>query len=218
MDCTRRHFLGGVLTLAGVTGLAASSGCNVVATAMYVFTGNMEKADCKLLDGKRVAVVCRPVTSLQYRNSSVARDLAKYVGMLLQKNGSKIEVIPQREIAQWADENNWEEYIEIGRAVNADYVLGIDLEEFGLYQGQTLYQGKANYSISVYDVKKGGEPVYEKAPPQTLFPPTGGIAASEKPEAQFRRDFLAVLSEQIGRFFYDHDRTSDFASDSTALN
>lgn len=218
MDRTRRQFLSGFFTLAGVSGLAVSSGCNVVATAMYVITGNVQPADCNLLEGKRVAVVCRPVTSLQYRNSGVARDLAKYIGMLMQKHGKKIEVIPQREIAQWADENNWEEYLEIGRAVNADYVLGIDLQEFTLYQGQTLYQGKANYEMSVYDVKKGGEPVYEKAPPQTLFPPTGGIAASEKPEAQFRRDFLAVLSEQIARHFYEHDAHSDFASDSTALN
>lgn len=218
MDRTRRQFLSGVLTLAGATGLAASSGCNIVATAMYVITGNVQTAECKLLDGKRVAVVCRPVTSLQYRNSGVARDLAKNVGVLLQGKGRKIEIIPPREIAQWADENNWEEYVEIGRAVNADCVVGIDLEEFGLYQGQTLYQGKANYTISVYDVKKGGEPVYEKSPPQTLFPPTGGIAASEKPEAQFRRQFLVMLAEQIARHFYDHDPTSDFASDSTSLN
>ena len=30
------------------------------------------------------------------------------------------------------------------RRLNADMVVGIDLEEFSLYQGQTLYQGKAN--------------------------------------------------------------------------
>jgi hypothetical protein len=210
--------LGGLFTLASASTLAVSGGCNIVATAMYVITGNVQQAECKVLDGKRVAVVCRPVTSLQYRNSGVARDLAKNVGQLLTKNCKKVEIVPPREIAQWADENSWEEYIEIGRAVNADYVVGIDLEEFGLYQGQTLYQGKANCSLVVYDVKKGGEPVYEKSLPQTLFPPTGGIAASEKPEAQFRRQFLFMLSEQLARHFYDHDPTSDFAADSTSLN
>ncbi len=65
---------------------------------------------------------------------------------------------------EWADENNWDEYVEIGKALNADMVVGLDLEEFSLYQGQTLYQGKANIKIPVYDVAQGKEPVFERQP------------------------------------------------------
>ena len=197
--------------------LTAAAGCNMVATAMYVISGQNVAADYSGLKGKRVAVVCRPVISLQYKNTTVSRDLAKQIGQLLTKNVDGIKVKDQREIDQWTDEHEWEEYVEIGKAVDVDMVLGIDLEEFELYQGQTLYQGKANLTIAVYDVSKGKDPVYEKHLPQTHYPPNTSIPAGDLPEAQFRRKFVGVLAEQIARYFYDHDSTVDFASDSTAL-
>jgi len=43
------------------------------------------------------------------------------------------------------------------------------------------------------------------------------IPAGEKPEAQFRRQFVGYLARQIAHYFYDHDSTVDFANDSTAL-
>ncbi len=136
-------------------GLTTSTGCSLVATAMYVIQGANTKADFDGLKGKRVAVVCRPITSLHFRDASVARDLGKQVGLLLEKNVDKIEIIDQREVFEWGDENDWEEYVEIGKALNADMVVGLDLEEFNLYQGQTLYQGKANLKMLIFDVAKG---------------------------------------------------------------
>ena len=199
------------------SGLTLGSGCSLMATAMYVIQGSNTRADFDGLEGKRVAVVCRPVTSLHFRDSSVARDLAKQVGILLNKNVRKIELIDQREVFEWADENNWEEYVDIGKALNADMVVGLDLEEFSLFQGQTLYQGKANLKIMVYEVAKGREPVFERNLPQAVYPPNAAIPAGEKPEAQFRRQFVGYLARQIAHYFYDHDSTVDFANDSTAL-
>lgn len=222
MDRTTQHTMNRMFPAlqAGVTLalLLAASGCGVLANAIYFVKGNNVTAECNLLEGKKIAVVVRPVTTLEYRNSGVARDLAKQIGVLLEKNGHKVQVVSQREIAQWADENDWEEYNVLGKNVGADLVVGLDLEEFSLYQGQTLYQGKANVSIGVYDAKGGKEPIWEKSLPQMLYPPTGGIAASEKPEHQFRRQFLMTIAEQVARHFYEHDPTTDFASDSTALN
>jgi hypothetical protein len=126
-------------------------------------------------------------------------------------------VVKPREVEKWMDENTWEEYVEIGKALDAELVLGIDLEEFSLDQGQTLYQGRAGLKISLYDVSKGTETVWEKNLPQTLYPPTSGIPATDKPRAEFRRQFISVLAGQISRHFYDHDSTVDFANDSTAL-
>jgi hypothetical protein len=204
--------------LTAASALTIASGCNLVATAMYIVQGTNTHADFDGLKGKRVAVVCRPVTSLHFRDSSVSRDLAKQVGILLQKHVAKITLIDQREVFEWADENNWDEYVEIGKALGADMVIGLDLEEFSLYQGQTLYQGKANLKIVVCDVSKGKDPVFERNLPQTLFPPNAAIPAGEKPEPQFRRQFVDMLAQLIARHFYDHDSTVDFASDSTALN
>ncbi len=197
--------------------LALASGCSVLATAMYIIEGTNTKADFKDLKGKRVAVICRPVTSLHFRDSSASRDLAKQVGMLLQQHVPKIELIDQRDVFEWADENSWDEYDEIGKALDADMVVGLDLEEFDLYQGQTLYQGKANVKIQVYDLAKGKQPVFERHLPQAVYPPNAAIPAGDKPESHFRRQFVDHLAQLIARYFYDHDATVDFASDSTAL-
>jgi hypothetical protein len=196
---------------------ALLSGCNAMATAMYVVSGQNTKAEFPGLKGKRVAVVCRPVTSLHFRDSSVSRDLAKQVSLLLEKNVSKIELIDQREVFEWADENNWEDYVELGKALNADVVVGIDLEEFTLYQGQTLYQGKANVRLVVYDVAQARDPAFEKNLPQAVYPPNAPIPASDDQEAHFRRKFVLYLGRQVAHHFYDHDATVDFANDSTAV-
>jgi hypothetical protein len=197
--------------------LLVASGCSLLATAMYIVEGTNTKADFQGLKGRRVAVVCRPVTALHFRDSSASRDLAKQVGAVLQKNVPKIGVIDQRDVMEWADENTWDEYVEIGKALDADMVVGLELEEFSLYQGQTLYQGKANVKVLVYDVAQGQEPVFERHLPQAVYPPNAAIPAGEKPESHFRRQFVNHLAELIGRYFYDHDATVDFASDSTAL-
>jgi len=219
MDRLRKQPLCWMLALtSALSGLTLSSGCNLMATAMYVIQGTSTRADFNGLNGKRVAVVCRPVTSLHFRDSSVSRDLAKQVGILLEKHVPKITLIDQREVFEWADENNWEEYADIGKALNAEMVVGLDLEEFSLYQGQTLYQGKANVKMLVVDVSKGKVPIFERNLPQSIFPPNAAIPAGEKPEAQFRRNFVDHLARQIAQYFYDHDPTVDFASDSTALN
>ncbi len=199
-------------------GLTMASGCTLLATAMYIIEGTNTKADFNGLRGKRVAVICRPVTALHFRDSSASRDLARQVGALLQQNVSKISLVDQRDVFEWADENNWDEYVEIGQAVEADMVVGLDLEEFSLYQGQTLYQGKANVKIMVYDVAQGNVPVFERHLPQAVYPPNAAIPAGEKPEPQFRRQFVNHLAQLISRYFYDHDATVDFASDSTALS
>jgi len=40
------------------------------------------------------------------------------------------------------DENNLEEYRALGKAVDAEMVVGVELEAFSTYDGQTLYRGK----------------------------------------------------------------------------
>lgn len=217
MDRLRKQ-LGLLLALFFVVSpLAIATGCNLMATAMYVVSGQNTPAEFPGLKDKRVAVVCRPVTSLDFRDSTVSRDLAKQVSLLLAKEVPKIRLIDQRDVLEWADENTWEEYSEIGKALNADLVVGVDLEQFSLHHGQTLYQGKANIRLLVYDVKQGRDPVFEKNLPQAVYPPTAPIPASDNQEADFRRKFVAYLARQIAHHFYAHDSTVDFANDSTAV-
>jgi len=206
-----------VLVLVAISLLSAVGCRSILTTAMYLIRGTEVEPDFKGMKGKRVAVVCRPLVSLQYRNANVAHELAERITILLQQRVPKIKTIDQREVAKWLDENTWEEYVEVGQALKADLVVGIDLEGFNIYQGQTLYQGKANVAVRVYDCQDEGKVVYEKILPQVVYPPNSAVPTSERTEAQFRREFVAVLAEQIARHFYAHDPYEDMALDATTL-
>jgi len=208
-----------VLFLLLAVALSPAFGCRALTTTVaYFLWGTDVEPDFKDLKDKTVAVVCRPLVSLQYRNANVGKDLAQKISLLLEKNlKKKIKLVDQRKVAKWTDENTWEEYSEVGKAMKADMVVGVDLETFSLYQGQTLYQGKANATVRVYDCKKGGKVVYEKTLPQSVYPPNSAVATSERTEPEFRAEFVAVLANQIARHFYSHDAFDDVGQDAAAL-
>jgi len=198
----------------GLAAIASACGCtNLLFTAMYMIRGNEAPPECGKLKDKRVAVVCRPVVALQYRNARVDQDLAQELSTLLRQNVPKIKVIDHRKVAEWMDEHNWEEYTEVGKALGADLVVGVDLEHFELHQSQTLFQGRANLDVKVFNCQTG-EVVFKKHLPQTVYPPNRVVQTSDMQEQEFRREFIRVLADQIGRHFYDHDPYADFAMDS----
>ncbi len=150
-------------------------------------------AEFSNLKGKKVAVVCRSVRELQFTDSTVPRDLTREVDRLLAAKMKKIDVIGEREVSQWTDENTWQKFTEIGKALKADMVVGIELERFTLYQGATLFQGNATVRLVVYDMEDGGKQVYEKSLPRVLYPPHTPISSADKSEGEFRVQFLGVL-------------------------
>jgi len=204
-----------VFVLAAVLGPAG--GCqSLIFTAAYLWKGNDAPAECTKLREKRVAVVCRSVVSLQYRNARVDQDLAQEVSALLGTNVPKVKMVEHRKVAEWMDEHTWDEYTEVGKALNADMVVGIDLEGFELRQSQTLFQGRANAEIKVYDCHTG-QLVFKKRLPQSVYPPNRVIPASEVQENEFRREFVRIVADRIARHFYDHDKYADFAIDAKSI-
>jgi hypothetical protein len=214
----QRHGRLAAILLSLLAALALSGGCKgALTTVMYLVKGNDVDAEYSGLKGKKVAVVCRPVTELTYANSSVGRDLVKQISKLLADRVPKIKVVDAQKVNKWCDENTWDEYAEVGKALKADVVVGVELEKFSIYQAQTLYQGKANASVRVYDCKDGGKVVFEKMLPQTVYPPNTFIQTSDVQEADFRREFTGVLADQIARHFYKHDPYADLGQDNSAL-
>jgi uncharacterized protein YbjQ (UPF0145 family) len=198
--------------------LILSGGCQAaIATAMYLIKGTDIPPEYPGLKGKKVAVVCRPITELNYANSGVGRDLVRQISKLLQERVPKIKVIDAQKVNKWCDENTWEEYAEVGKALKADAVVGVELERFSIYQAQTLYQGKANAAVRIYDCKDGGKVLFEKVLPQTLYPPNAYIQTSDVQESEFRREFVVVLADQIARHFYAHDPYADLGQDNSAF-
>ena len=157
-----------------------------------------------------MAVVCRPLVGLNYRDASVAEDLAREIHKLLAANVRKVEMIDQRKVAEWVDEHSWEEYNEVGKALDADYVVGVDLESFSIFQGQTVFQGKADVVLKVFDGKQD-DPVFERRLPEIVYPPHNPRSTYDERESEFRCEYIGVLADHIARHFYPHDPYADFA-------
>lgn len=199
-------------------GVATSSGCTqALLTGAYLVKGVETPAEFKELKGKKVAVVCRPIEELRYSTSGTTERVADNVAVLLKSKLKKTELVGTQKIQSWVDENDWQEFAEVGKAMKSDYVVGIEIEDFKLYQGQTIYQGRARVTVKVCDMSKGGETVYKKDIPEIVYPPQGGVPTSEKREEDFRRQFVGVVAEQVGRLFYGYDYRRDVAIDSTTL-
>ena len=68
-----------------------------------------------------------------------------------------IEMVRFTEIEDWMDTNDWDQidYRAVGRGVNADLLIAIDLSSLSYYEGATLYKGKAHYTITLYNMEKG---------------------------------------------------------------
>ena len=216
----RRYLRSGTLwtLVAIVLAIVPTAGCPAMLTSiLYVAGYNDAPAEFEGLQKKTVVVVCRPPASMQFQDPRVARDLAAAVGKLLTDNGNKIKVIDARKVEVWCDANPWDEFVEVGKALKADLVIGIDLEHFEIYQGQTLYQGKANCTIVVQDCKDEGKTLFEKPMPESVYPANSSVPAADMQAVQFRRKFVNVLAEQIGRTFYPHDAHADIGTDGGAL-
>ncbi len=190
-----------------------SSGCGILASLMYVTDNRDVPADYDGLENKSVAVVCHTEPSLKYQSNAVPRELAEMVGSLLKTNVKKVHVKDQMDVSKYADENSAEDFVQVGKALNVDMVVALDLKRFSLYEGATLYRGKATVHVTVYDIKNGGKKVYEKPMPETLYPHGTPMPAVDKNEDEFQRQFVAVLADEIGRYFYAHDSTTDVAND-----
>lgn len=205
--------------LLGVLALLPCTGClhQILATGIYIIEGgNLVDADCDAMQGRRVVVFCRPPASSDFSHAGASRQLAKRVTSLLAQNVEEIDVVDPREVDQWLDENDSDDYEALAEAVNADMVLRIELDSFDLYNGMTLYQGNADVTLAVYDMQNGGRMLWDQPLGELRFPVHSGIPAQDKPVRQFQREFVDVLAGSIARHFYRHDPNADFAIDALA--
>jgi hypothetical protein len=211
------------LSLALLT--AASVGCKgLFSTVAYLIKGTNVDAKYDGLRHRKVLVMVQPPANAASADEEYgARELAQKIGQELQHNVSGISVIDQQELDRWKDDlNNTEQYDfrAAGRALKADQVLAVELEQFRLNDNSTsLYTGQSDYRVVVYDLtSKNGDVVYEYSPTETMvYPPNHGIPIGNKTRAAFRKIFVAALADRIAEDFYPHDSTAHFARDSESL-
>ncbi|MCA9155387.1 MAG: hypothetical protein R3C99_19530 [Pirellulaceae bacterium] len=217
---TRRTLLGGLVCGLTAAVLVSQTGCGIMTQLMWIAKGGPQvQAEYEGLEGKRVAVVC-VADSASYGTTTAASMLARRVEAKLKTNVKEITIVPQDEIEDWKDHNAWDEYDyrEVGRGVNADRVVAIDLASFRLHEGQTMYKGRAEVTVSVYDMEAGGETVFRRNVPEIAFPESGGQHTTDTTEPQFRQIFIEVLSQRVARYFFDYEFRNTVAQDAALLN
>ena len=193
----------------------STSGCNLLLTQLgYWSGGNLIPAEYAGLEKQRVAIVCVS-DNASYGVGTESELLARGVAGILKQHVKEIDVVRQDEIADWIDKNDWSEvdYREVGKGVKADRIIAIDLAGFRLYEGQSLYRGRAAVTVTVYDLADGGKEVFRRPLPEIRFPANGVYHSSETTETAFRRAFIKVISAQVARYFYDYDMVDTYGRD-----
>ncbi len=194
-----------------------TGGCiNLAANMIHAITGNMKAADYDGLKGQKVALVC--LTDEGMGTDATSTMLTSYIHSALNTNVKKIDLVRQSEVDRWLDAHGSSDadYLEVGKGVKADRVLAIEVLNMSLKNGATLFQGKSDITVTVYDVPEGGKILYRKQIPEFSFPKMGGPTITEISEAKFRARYLAIVARTISGLFYETDATADFALDATA--
>jgi hypothetical protein len=202
---------GRLAALTAVALLLPLTGCGFLSHVMYWTGGNMVPPKFPGLKDKKVAVVCFDANSSGPAPETDA--VAKAIGRKLAMND--IQVVPHQKILDWMDKQpeNVTDFIEVGKGVNADMVVGVELDSFRIHDGTTLLRGRARVSVKVYDLAAGGKLVYETPPQDIIYPENGSRPASTDNEQAFKYLFLDVLSRRIAKDFYSYDRAKDYGED-----
>lgn len=197
----------------------SSFGCiGVGAHLLYWMKGTRIDPEFEGLEGKRVAVVCMS-DSAPYGPDMSVKVLSKAFRNKLARGVKKIELVSSSEIDGWTDTNNWDQidYLEIGKGVNADVVIAIELSGFSLQQGSALYRGSTNYSVLVYDLtgeRSSKSPVFARGPVEFSFPKDHPIpVTSSLSSSRFEKMFVTELAEKISHIFCGFEMPDNIARD-----
>lgn len=199
--------------------LIAASGCiGASAQLMYVLFGHKTKAEFAGLEQNRVAVVTVTEDN-SFGPDPLSEMVSRAVTMRLVENVKKIDVVPQGEIEDWMDSNGWgrPDFKELGRGVKADTVVVIEISDYRIHEGATLYKGHASYKVDVFDMTDEGRMVFTRGPKEFVFP-RDGRPSIESPERQFEIFYLNYLTNEIARYFYSYDSTETAAVDSALMH
>ncbi len=221
--CRQRPVFPGrlLLILAIVFCISVVSGCGTLAQIMYVVQGHKIDAKYDGLKGKRVAVVCVSDASA-YGPDTLTYTIANSVSYKLATVVKKIEMVQPSDVERWVDTNGWDErdYVELGRGVDADLVLAIEISSYSIHEGSTMYKGRADLTATVINVgtenasSNGVE--FILGPEHYAFPESGRPAIQTSPR-QFEALYLAKLTQHIARQFYDYDELETVAEDATLI-
>lgn len=198
-----------------LAGLALTQpGClGITSNLMHMVGADMVPAQYEGLEDCRLAVITSTDSS-DYTDDVSAQILSKGVGAILTQKVDKVSLVRQSEIDQWRDRVGWEsdDLVAMGKAVEADKVLAIDLHNLKLRDGKSMYRGTADVTVTVYDSLSGDE-LFKREILEYTYPQMAGQPITETTESRFRKMYLGVLAAEIVRSFHRYDFSDTFALD-----
>ena len=207
---TRRRLL---TTVAGVLSLTQAGCIQFAANMVNAIRGDAVPAEYEGLKDQRVAVYTITDTG-KYTEDVAARLLTRKVSEVLLDKVKDVRLVRETEIGQWRDTQGYNEIdaVNLGRGVKADKVLSIELMRLRLLDGQTMYRGHADVTLSVYDVESGSLE-FRRSLEDYTYPAMAGLPVTESSEERFRRLYLDMLAERVARHFFPYDFRDSVAAD-----
>lgn len=210
---TRRRQAGLGLTWCAALAMAVlSPGCSQFVLLGLLIGGpphieaefDRETGDSLVGTEKKVAVICYADPKIKLKYSKIDLEVSTYVARLMQIN--RIKIIEPDTVRAWLDAHpDWETADEVGSALNADYVIEIELREFDLYEphSTTLFRGRTTAYLNVYklDDAEPADRIFSRDV-NFMFPTKVPRSTYESTELSFKREFLSRLGEEIGFMFY----------------
>jgi len=202
----------GLLVAAAASAGCSSEGMKYMAYLLFGSQDQEVKAEFDGLSGKTVAVVVYTDQRTQYEYPDLNLTLSSAICGRLKDNVKKIKLIPAARVVHYQDQNiYWPEMdkTELGKALGADYVLYVPLEEFAtrVPDSSYLYRGRATCESSVYDVSKPPREarVYKSNDKiRVIYPehePDGTVNGNDR---QIREETEARFAERVAWKFYKH--------------
>ena len=186
----------------------SSSGCNPLAAIYFLLLLPPPKlpASCHALEGQTVVVLAYASHSVEFEHPGVDKDIVKMVVRHLRDNVPKIKIADPRDVRQWRDEHLGYELLEVGQEFEATRVLYLEIENFTLYEHQSvqLFRGRCKIRLQVADVEQDGEIVWEEIIEAT-YPGGQPIPADSGMSSEvFRLRFSRSLARRVAIRFFDH--------------
>ena len=198
--------------------LATSTGCiQEMAQLLYVIKGYKIEPPFPALKDKKVAIVCNSNTPA-FGPDSLSVTISKHIALALATSEDQITIAAPAKVDEFIDANGWQEESaeQLGEAVGADYVVVIEVENYSIHEGATLYKGRSDWTASAYDVANGGKIAFSNGPNHYAFPETGRPSLQTS-ERVFESFYLAQLCDIISKQFISFDKMDSYANEALIL-
>ena len=208
--------------------VACSSGCQIIIGSLLTLTGrplidaDFKKYTGKGLEGtnKKVVVLC---TSPESAKDVSSLDLDVIADVSSKFRQHDITVVDPHKVQSWIDDNAGNvddaDIVEIGSKFDADYLVHVKLDEFTYKEENSpnLFRGRSKGKVMVVEFtdvagvkgKKRGRKIYDKVF-SSVYPVHQPKSVSDISPAVFRKQYLARVSDELARFFYDHRPGEEF--------